>query len=271
MAQGYARYWLAHAISRAFPPGGNLWMAERLADAYWDLAVTERAAIRSNLAAILGRPIDDDSPMVREVFRGFGRYLAEFFVADRLTPSQLVIEGLDALAGVLPPRQGAIVLTAHLGNWELGAISLHRAGYAVSAVALPHENPRVNALFDRQRRRCGVEVVPLGLGAGSRCLEALRSGRLLGIAGDREFGRNGIRVDFLGRSTVLPRGPATLSLRARAPVVPMFLVREGPWRFRFHVEPPILPERATVEQLTQRYAAAIERHVRRFPEQWIVF
>ena len=271
----YRLYRLAEWMYATLPSGVCLRLAERLADVQWRFSSVDRAAVRANLATVLGHPVAEDSPVVREVFRNFGRYLVEFFNAHRHQGSAVTIEGTEQIVERVAPNQGWIILSAHLGNWELGAMALSRLGCRVSVVALPHRDPRTNQLFDASRLRGGVQVVPRGLGATQRCLDLLRKGWALGIAGDREFGSNGITVSFFGRPATLPRGPALLSLRTGAPAVPVFLIREGLWRFRFHVEPPIWPDgpqtHASVLALTQRYAHVIERAIRRCPSQWLMF
>lgn len=270
-------YTAAQGLTAVLPRSACERIAERLADAQCRRAAHDREAVRANLSVILNRRLPADAPEVREVFRHFGRYLLEFLSAHRTGRDPVVVEGAASVPAKLPPGQGAIVLSAHLGNWELGAVALHRAGCRIGVVALPHRDPRVNQVFDGQRRRCGVEVVPLGArGSTARCVRLLREGWLLGILGDREFGRSGMPVTFLDRSCSLPRGPAVLSLRSGAPAVPVFIMRESPWRLRFHVEPPIPPSLARdkadpVQCLTQLYAQSIERAVRRFPTQWLMF
>jgi len=134
----------------------------------------------------------------------------------------------------------------------------------------------MDRLFNEQRRRCGVNVIPLGPDAARRSLQALRQGRVLGLLADREFANSGIRITLCGRDVIFPRGPATLSLRGRAPVVPIFLIREGIWKFRLCCEPPVWPPShgfpdASIQTLTQQYATVLERYLRRYPEQWLVF
>ncbi|MBI3087589.1 MAG: lysophospholipid acyltransferase family protein [Candidatus Omnitrophica bacterium] len=269
-------YAAIQGLTAVLPRSSCEWIAERLADAQCRRAAHDREAVRANLSLLLNRRLPADAPEIREVFRQFAQYLLEFLSAHRARSSSRVEETAAVTAG-LRPGQGAVILSAHLGNWELGAVALHRAGCRMSVVALPHGNPRVNEIFEGQRRRCGVEVIPLAArGSTARCLQRLREGWLLGILGDREFGRNGIPVTFLDRVCLLPKGPALLSLRSGAPAVPVFVMREGPWRLRFHVEPPIPPSLARgkadpVQCLTQLYAQSIERMVRRFPTQWVMF
>ena len=83
-------------------------------------------------------------------------------------------------------------------------------------------------------------------------------------------------LKFCGQSVLLPRGPATLSIRSGAPVVPLFLIREGIWRFRLHVEPPIWPSTThasaeAIAELAQAYTTVIERYIKQFAAQWLLF
>lgn len=238
-------------------------------------ATEDRAVVRSNLSRLLSDEMDEGDPRVREVFRHFGWYLLEFFRGHR-DDLHVTISGYHHLLAAARRHPGCIVLTGHVGNWELGAVLLGRAGWPISVVALSHENPRVNRLFDTQRRRCGVGVIPFGPHAAAQCLRVLQQGGLVGLAADRDYGTEGLPVEFAGHQWIVPRGPAVLSLRTGAPVVPTFFIRQAPRTFRLCLEPPLWPPQgawgeAEVKDLTQRYAHAIEGAVRRVPTQWLMF
>ena len=270
MNRNYLRYrvgqWVSYGLSRR----RSIWLAERLADLQCRWSARDRAIIRHNLQAVLGTPVPEGAPLVRDVFRHFGRYLVEFFNAHRGPAISVTVEGRDRI------RPSSIVLSAHVGNWELGAILLRRLGLPVSIVVLPHRDPDVNQLFDRQRVGCGVRVLPLGPRITTHCLELLRDGWAIGIMGDRDFSANGIPVQLFGRMVRVPRGPAVLSLRSGLPVVPVFCVRERPWEFRLFIVEPFWPTRGlatseNIRALTQQYTTVIGRYVQRFPTQWLMF
>lgn len=272
----YLGYRLAQGLSLSLPAPCAFGWAEQLADLQWHGSAKDRAAVQGNLQALLGRAISERSPVVRDVFRNFGRYLVEFFTIHRVKRPEVQVEGVEYLVDAQRRGRGAIVFTAHLGNWEVGAIVIHRMGFPVTVVALPHEDPRMDRLFNGQRLRCGIQVIPLGDHAAQRSLHSLRQGHLLGILGDRAFTGRGVPIVCGNQQLLLPRGPAILSLRGGTPVVPTFLVREDVWSFRLYVEPPMWPEaqdgeEASVQSLTQRYAAVMERYVKRFPNQWLMF
>lgn len=251
-------------------------LAEHLADIQWRRSPRVREAVETNLSRLLEIAVPDQVAIGQEVFRNFARYLVEFFAIQRAELPALDIEGRAHLEQCRADAHGAILLTGHLGNWELGAACIRRLGLPVTVVALPHADPRTDRLFTRQRQRCGLNAIPLGAQVVGRCLRSLKAGNLLGMPGDWDVTGAGLPVPFGSGSLVMPRGPAVLSLRSGAPVLPVFLIREGRWAFRLFVEPPIWPDgdqtgEAVVRSLTRRYADVLERYVRRFPEQWLVF
>ena len=271
-----AAYHLAQWLSLTLPSSVSFGLAQRLADLQWRCSVQDRSAVHANLEMVLGTALPQDAPLVREVFRNFARYLVEFFALHRVPRPDVTVDGSEFLSQAHRAGRGVIVLTAHLGNWEAGAVLIHRMGFPVSAVALPHGDSGLDRLFNAQRQRCGIEVIPLGRDAAARSLRSLQAGHVLGILGDRVFAGDGLQVTCYGRQLLLPRGPALLSTRSQAPVVPASLVREGMWKFRLLCEQPIWPTgrvaaMEALHALTQRYATAMERHLKRWPGQWLMF
>ena len=269
-------YRTAHALCQALPLGTSMWCAERLGDLQWRRARPGRQAVSANLSILMGSTVAETSPLVRGVFRNFSRYIAEFFTVHRVAHVQPALEGYEHFLQARRAGRGVITLTAHLGNWELGAVFIRRMGFPVSGVALPHDDPQMDRLFNAQRQRCGVGVIPVGREAVRTSLQRLRRGEILGMLGDWEFFDNGEAVSLSGHLASLPRGPAVLSLRSRAPIVPTFLTRDGWWKFRLSFEPPLWPGSGgrtgkAVTQMVQAYAQTLERYLRRFSDQWLMF
>lgn len=272
----YWAYRLAREVAVRLPARAAYGVAERVADARFERATVAREAVCTNLTALLGSAPDGHTGTARAVFRNFGRYLVELFRMHREGPPVVTLEGLEHLAAAQRAGRGVIVLTAHLGNWELGAAYLHRMGHAISAAALPHANARMDRLINCQRSLCGVEAIPLGPGAMREALRRLHDGRLFGVLGDWDFGGDGLACP-MGRGTlVVARGPAVLSQRSGAPIVPMAMIREGPWVFRLRCAPPLqaeagAPTETAVARLVQAYAAGMAHWVLEYPEQWLMF
>ena len=269
-----AAYRISSWLSQQLPRRTALAWAPSVADAWFCWASAEKAAVASNLAAILGTA-QPEPARIREVFRNFGRYLVEVFTMHEPPEPDVQIEGLEHLTAARRGGRGMIVFTGHLGNWELGALVLKSLGLPMTVVAMPHDDPGLDRLFNRQRERCGIPVIPLGPAAARRSLECLTRGGALGILGDREFGHNGLLAPAFNRRLTLPTGPAILSLRSGSPVLPAFLLRRGAGGFRLCIEPPIEPApgpvRAAVRALVLAYGRVLERYIQRFPEQWLIF
>lgn len=275
MGAEYLRYRLAQWLSERLPSPAAFRCADQLSDAWCRISAKDRAAVQANLFMLLGKPVTEQSRDVYEVFRNFGRYLVEFFTIHCVPRPDVYVEGYEHLQEAQRVHRGVIILTAHLGNWELGGALLRRMGFPVSVVALRHADAGTDRLFNRQRVRCGIHVIPVGSDAAQQSLQSLRAGHLLGLIGDREFSHHGMVLTLFGRAVTLPRGPAALSLKSHAPVIPTFLIREGTWKFRLSFEPPIPPPAHgaahAIAALTTAYAAVFERYLRRFPTQWLMF
>ena len=172
-------------------------------------------------------------------------------------------------------RRG-IVLTAHLGNWELGAAILRRLGVPLSVVALRHRHTWINDLFNAQRQRQGLGLIPVER-AARECPKLLREQRFVAIVGDRDFYGRGIPTDFLGGKAMIPRGAAVFAWKTSAPIVPVFLRREGYHQWTLRVRRPIWPvepkgqKEREIQQIVKAYLAVIEEEIRMDPTQWLIF
>ena len=184
------------------------------------------------------------------------------------------VEGLEHLTAAMRTHGRALMLTAHLGNWELLAAAHQLTGFPLSIVVRPLDAPWLEALAQRLRRSTGVELIDKR-GALRPVLEALRRGRMIGILMDQNAARReGVFVDFFGRPASTSRSIAVLALRTRTPVVPIFARRDADGRHTVLIHPTLtLPEAngsdAAVVELTARCTAAIERAIREAPEQWL--
>jgi KDO2-lipid IV(A) lauroyltransferase len=203
------------------------------------------------LARLLGRPID-------------------------ATLGELTVEGLEHVRAVMDEHGRALMLTAHLGNWEYLTAAHRLMGYPLAIVVRPLDSPVLDELAASIRRKTGAELIDKR-GALRPVLDALRSGRMVGVLLDQNATRReGVFVPFFGRAASTSRSLALLALRTRTPIVPIFIRRERAGLHRVVIEPALpLPlsndlGRSVVE-LTARCTETIEAAVRRSPEQWLWF
>jgi len=190
------------------------------------------------------------------------------------TLERIRLEGVEHMRAAMADHGRALLLTAHLGNWELLAAAHRLTGFPLSVVVRPLDTPWLDTLAERLRRSTGVELIAKR-GALRPVLEALRRGRMIGILMDQNAARReSVFVDFFGRPASTSRSIALLALRTRTPVIPVFTRRDPDGCHTVFVHPP-LPEpaangsEAAVVELTARCTLAIERAIREAPEQWL--
>lgn len=282
---GYRLYRLAGRAAAAVPDRAALPLGRALGVTAWAVLPGRRALVaRHQARARRAGGEGTVRPAVarratRAAFASYGRYWMESLRLPTTPPAavdaRFSIEGREHLDAARAAGRGAILALPHVGGWDVGGSWLARQGYPVTVVAEPLEPPEVYEWFAGLRRQWGMDVVPLGAGAGTGVLRALRANAMVCLLCDRDIGGGGIEVEFFGEKTLLPGGPATLALRARSVVLPTAVYFDGDGH-RAVVRPPLTTERAgslrdDVTRLTQELAHALESLIARAPEQWHLF
>jgi lauroyl/myristoyl acyltransferase len=276
----YILYRIGEFLSLCLPLKLCYKIAIVISDVRAIFAPQDRRQVQGNLKAIFPEKSDKEIREIRiRMFRNFAKYLVDFFrfsIIDKEYISEHIqLQNLDYFDQVLKDGRGAIAVTAHLGNWELGGIMIALLGYPFWAVALVHKDKRVNAFFNAQRESKGMRVIPFGR-AARQCLQVLAKNEILALAGDRDFTGKGVIVDFFGRPTLLPLGPAVFAQKTKAPIIPGFMVRNKDDTFTLKMERPIEflssgNERDDLVALVKQYKVIIEDYIRKYPDQWYMF
>lgn len=238
-----------------------------------------REQVRRNIARVYGPHLAEEvvTEIVRETFTSYVRYWVESFRLPG-TPRAVIddgvtISGFEHVTAAMDAGNGLIIALPHLGGWEWAAFWLAEVhGYEVTAVAEALEPPELAEWFLSLRASLGMEIHPLGPGAGTACVRALRDNRVVCLVCDRDLVGDGVTVPFFGEDTTLPGGPATLALRTGAPLVTAATYFDGR-RHRFVVDDPVVTEREgrlrdDVARITGDVAGRLERLIRDAPEQW---
>lgn len=171
---------------------------------------------------------------------------------------------------------GAVILTAHWGNWELLGAWLSRRGYPVTAMARQAESRGTTDLLSELRSAFGMDVLykAVGPSAGRSWVRTVKRGRWLALLADQDGGWYGQKGTFLGQPATIVQGPASLACLTKAPLLPLFLRRLGPCCHRVEVGPLYegpLNKGPDIEVCTRWCNALIEDKVRSAPEQWFWF
>lgn len=273
-------YQIGQRLTVILPLWFSYGLAVFLADLHRLFSAVDRAAVRDNLKVVL--PGADDKLIkvyTKELFRNFAKYLVDFFrfeyIDREYIRQKVVIEGLDIIDSAFSKGCGVIVVSAHIGNWELAGIAMALLGYPITCVALTHRNKAIDNFFINQRQRKGMEVIPLEK-AAFRCLQALKKNMIIALVGDRDFSQSGVTIDFFGVPTFIPKGPAAFSLRTGAPLIVGIIIRRPDDTFKFTYEGPLEIEKTgdeeqDIKKLSQMYLRIIEKHIKDYPGQWLMF
>ncbi len=257
-------------------------LGEKIGIAYAMSQDKEKNAVRENLCQILGREIAQKEleTMTPQVYINFARYLIDFLRVPKVNHSfidrYVSFEGIEEVDRALEKKKGCLLLTAHIGSWEIGGAILAELGHPMEVIALSHKNPWINQFFLRQRLSKGIRSIPVRT-ALKGALAGLRQNHVVAILGDRDYTCQGIPVRFLGKTVSLPRGTAYLAIRTGAPIVPIFVLREKEDCFRLLCKKPIERSRFSdgsnqaIQALTQECARVLEEEIRFHPTQWLVF
>jgi len=182
--------------------------------------------------------------------------------------------GKKILLNAIKENQGAILISAHLGNWEIVAPFLSaNMGKRASMVGRRLRVKLINRLINGLRTRFGAKVIDKEAGM-PKMMRAIREGKLLGIMLDQGTQSSmGVKVNFFDRAVTATHAPALLALRCKCPVIPIFGVRESDGNLKIIVEPPLKIKRSKdlksdLKVNTQLMVNAIEKAIRAYPEQW---
>ena len=253
LVPGFARYPLARGIARAvcfFNP-------------------VRRRILVDNLTPLVGA--SKASQLAPALLGNFSMTAVDFFCPKWNLARRIHEENWSVVDKAYRRSKRVMFVTAHIGNWELGISYLVEKGYAVSGVYAPYREDEV-VRWIMMHRNSDVEWIPSARGAMEACIHALERGRLLGMVADIPFGEKGHRVRIGESWARLPLGPWAIASRARATVIPAFILRETPGQYRVIFKDPILPRegsfRKQMEGMQDAYRAHLEHYLRTVPEQW---
>lgn len=256
------------------PAAWSRWLCRRAGWLAGPVLGIRQQVVRRQLATVFS---SDSGPRLqdlsRRVYDHLGLTLAESFCADpeELAARVRVIPDWSELDAAVARGRGVLVVTAHLGNFELGGRIL--AGrYRVLDVIKPMRNPLFDEYLQRARAGHGISTVPMAE-SGRAVLTHLRRGGVVTLFVDQDAGRDGVRTDFLGVPASTWTGAARLAVRTGSPVVPVAIARDEDGHHTLHIGTALDPTGVTasdadIAALTARISAAVETYIRRWPEQW---
>jgi KDO2-lipid IV(A) lauroyltransferase len=244
---------------------------------YRPLGIRRRVVERQVAAAFPGLP----EPEVREIARAAYRHLGRTAIETALMPTLgrqnvlAMVESVDNWSTVeraMAGGKGCILVTGHLGNWELGGAYLAARGIAVEAIVRRMGNPLFDRYLNETRGRFGVRVV-YDVEAVRQIPRSFRENRLVAFLADQGvLGLASTFVPFFGRPAKTPRGAAVFALRLGVPIIFGAAIRQPGGRYRLSFETVTVEDTGDrerdVDTIVARFTEMLERWVRRAPEQY---
>lgn len=213
-----------------------------------------------------------------ESYLNFATVLAENFVIKNYTTdkikSLLKVENANVLDSAIEKDRGLILLSAHFGNWELGAISFAlNTKKQFNIIVKSQRNPLVNKWMNDLRTNWGNKVVPLGASIRNILLE-LKNKNIVALVADQRGPSDGMRINFFGREAVVYPGPAQLSIKSNIPIIYVLTLRRKDFSYKAiikEISTENLPENNEdkVLEISKRHTQFLEEIIRKYPGQWL--
>ncbi|MEW6419693.1 MAG: lysophospholipid acyltransferase family protein [Nitrospirota bacterium] len=255
-------------------------ISERIADVSYIFYKSAVKNVKKNLALAFPEASKRKlSKMTIQLFRNYSKYLVDYGRFTRFSQSDILkqiihFDDKDNLNNILRLNRGMILLTAHLGNWELGGIFFKSYGIKTNVVTLPDENYKIEIIRSLYRERFGVKTITIGNSPFSsiELTRALYNGEVVAMLIDRYNDRpHSIIIKFFNKPTPFPRGPFILSRLTGALIIVAFVVREEDG-YRGIVKGPfqVTSEKEEYETL-KRVIDFLEKYIIIYPDQWYNF
>ena len=244
---------------------------------FYTLAIPHRRLVRRNLQFCYPEwSAKEIRELSKRIFMNFGITLAEMFQSSFMSPEEvlnaLLVEGEENFNKAFKSNRGIVIVSAHMGNWEVGLHITNYYGKPMLGVAAKMRYGWADILLRRSRNRLGNTIIDKK-GALPKITEGLRRGEVIGMLIDQSRRKHGIDVTFFGRKATASPAPALLALRCNSLVIPAFCVRRSDGRLTIQVKTPLDLTRTgdlrrDIQSNTQRMIDVVEQMVRTYPDQW---
>lgn len=254
-------------------------IARIIADWVYIFFPRTRDAVRDNMEHVLGPQTDTEklTAAVRCVLRNAAKNYFDLISMAHLELSEIErrmnVVGLHNLKAAVERGKGVILVTAHLGSFDIALQLL--ATYSIKTTVLVEalDPPALFKHVTGLRERNGLTCVPVQLGILKSIMEALKRGEVVLLACDRDIGKEGPRTVLFNEETTLPSGAVRIAERTGAAIVPVFNLRRDDGRYDVYFEPEleiVQGGKSVIKENQAKITQIMERFVSMCPEQWVV-
>ncbi len=266
-------------VARALSPPLADSFGAVLGSLMYSLLSSRRKVAYDNLVQAMGDSVSPSEmkSIVREVFRNLGRTFIELSRLGKVTNE-------DLLRIIIPDKiseyarqaydngRGALVLSAHFGNWEYLCSWFAAAGYPIDFLVGVQHNPLIHRMVSKLRSSTGARIIPASTGV-REVLHALRENHFIAFVAD-QHNVSGLALPFFNRKAAFAKGPAAIAIKSGAPILPVLMRRERYDRHVIMSKEPIYAHQDTdkeeeIVRVTTLIAKFYEEGIRRYPDQWM--
>ena len=243
---------------------------------YGKFSLKNKIALKNLNKVFPSKNLKQKKTIINRMWFHFGRVIGEYPHLEKfnaLGSENITIEGLENLTDPLKKNKNCLFFSAHLGNWELTSHPLTELGYTISFIYRPPNNPFVDNLLRRIRKKYGVNLIRKGPSGAKECIKVLKSNKgNIGMLMDQKM-NDGIKANFFGYEVMTASAIARFAIKFKCPIIPAICKRVNGTRFLIKYYPEIkyekileLESELNIINYLNRY---IETWIKESPEQWI--
>ena len=277
-------YYLLKTISAFFsalPYSLVVKIGKGLGHLYHKIAKKQRIRAEETIKERLGYSDAEAEATIKRLFINLGITFVEILYMPALNKNNIKklveFDRPQILWDALAEKKGVVMLACHMDNWEWLGAALALNGFPLSAVEKPQPNQVYSDFMNELRKGVGQEIFSRGTSEILGCARAMKKGRMLGLIADQDGGEDGIFVPFLGKMASSPNGPAYFSRKFKAPIIPIFIVRNPDGYGHKAIVKDVLRYEFTGDQklddynVTLKMTQEVEKIIKEYPDNWIWF
>jgi lauroyl/myristoyl acyltransferase len=282
----YQAYRFFSYLSYRVPLRFGYWVGTLVGDFIYLTWKRHAANAVSNMRRVMGKDADWRvvKEKARDSFRNYAKTLVDFLRFPHMSYEEIdkavvAREAIGLLEASRSSGKGLVVVTAHIGNWDLAGALMGHMGLPLHAVADRFEPERMDALINGTREKHGLNIIYLDTGSLKQIFTALKRNEIVLLLFDRPQPEDGVPVQFFGETAYLPPGPAAIAIKTGAALAVGYALRDpGDKTFSGRFEGPIEykhlltgDKEADIQRVTQEIVSWFEVVIREHPEQWYMF
>lgn len=247
----------------------------------WMLTGVSVKIIRNNVSKVLNLNINDKEihRIANRIFINWAKNIVDFLkhpiISKEKLKQRVEIEGLEHLDNALKGGRGAVIITAHIGNFEWGACRIAVAGYKIWGLSLVRKNKLVEKFFESNRLSKGFKT--LYINRMLNVFRMLKNNEIVAIPSDWDPTGQAVRpFKFFGKTAYLPTGALMIALKSGAPLIPSFIWKKDKYNHFQIVEKPIDliregDKETLINKNMEKVLEVMEKYIRDNISEWEMF